>query len=404
MKSPDNGERRSSLGLALAGGGPEGAIYEIGALRALDEALDGIDFTALDTYVGVSAGSFVAACLANGLSTGHLARAMVDPNPGEPLVADVFFRPDLLEFARRGLRVPQLAWHALADWFANPRDQSLVGSFARLTRALPIGMFTNDPMRAELCRLLDRPGRTDNFRELDGRLIVVAADLDSGAAVRFGTTGLDHVPISTAVQASTALPGLYPPVLIDGRYYVDGVLLKTLHASVALESGVDLLLCLNPIVPVDTADAVRAGIMRRGHLVDRGLPGVLSQTFRTLVHSRLTVGMASYEPRYPDRDVVLIEPARDDYRMFFTNIFSFTNRRTICEHAYASTLRQLRERRDTLRPMLARHGIRLRDDVLDEPGRSLVAHLPLRAARGGPQSIASRLDSVLDRLDSLLSS
>ncbi len=79
----------------------------------------------------------------------------------------------------------------------------------------------------------------------------MATELDSGRAVRFGDPGLDHVPISRAVQASTALPGLYPPVLIDGRHYVDGVLLKTMHASVALEKGADLVICVNPIVPVD---------------------------------------------------------------------------------------------------------------------------------------------------------
>lgn len=55
--------------MALAGGGPEGAIYEIGALRALDEVLVGVDLNDLDIYVGVSAGAFIGACLANQLST-----------------------------------------------------------------------------------------------------------------------------------------------------------------------------------------------------------------------------------------------------------------------------------------------------------------------------------------------
>ena len=39
------------IGLALGGGGPLGGIYEIGALRALDEALDGLDFNNIDVYV-----------------------------------------------------------------------------------------------------------------------------------------------------------------------------------------------------------------------------------------------------------------------------------------------------------------------------------------------------------------
>ena len=58
--------------LALAGGGPLGAIYEIGAVMALSEALDGFDFNGLDAYVGVSAGGFIAAGLANGLSPDYM--------------------------------------------------------------------------------------------------------------------------------------------------------------------------------------------------------------------------------------------------------------------------------------------------------------------------------------------
>ena len=57
---------RSRVGLALAGGGPMGAMYELGALRALEEAIDGLRLNDAWSYVGVSAGSFVASCLANG--------------------------------------------------------------------------------------------------------------------------------------------------------------------------------------------------------------------------------------------------------------------------------------------------------------------------------------------------
>jgi len=60
-----NGSNKPRIGLALGGGGPIGGIYEIGALRALDEALEGLDFNDLDVYVGVNSGSFVAAHLVN---------------------------------------------------------------------------------------------------------------------------------------------------------------------------------------------------------------------------------------------------------------------------------------------------------------------------------------------------
>lgn len=390
------------IGLALAGGGPEGAVYEIGALRALEEALEGIDFADLDVYVGVSAGSFIAACLANKMSTAQLCRATFEEDPRKlPFAPETFFTPAVKELFRRTLMTPRLAYEAIAEYVSNPGELSLFDSLSRLTRALPVGLFDNEPIRDYLNKVFTFRERTDDFRKLGTKLVVVAADLDSGQAVRFGEPGLDHVPISRAVQASTALPGLYPPVEIDGRHYVDGVLLKTLHASVALDAGVDLLLCLNPIVPVDTGESVAAGVMRRGKLVHRGLPTVLSQAFRTLVHSRLTTGMASYEPRYPGVDLVLIEPQRDDYRMFFTNVFKFSERKTVCEHAYRSTRRQLLERAGELGPILARHGIRLREDVLAQE-RELG---PLLGLRRQPRSqITEDLNRTLSRLEALIGS
>jgi len=99
-------------------------------------------------------------------------------------------------------------------------------------------------------------------------------------------------------------------------------------------------------------------------LLDEGIPGVLSQTFRTLVHSRLEVGLARYAERYPDADVLLFEPGRDEYDMFFSNVFSFSSRRAIAELAYAATRRDLLRRADELEPALARHGIRIRREVL----------------------------------------
>jgi predicted acylesterase/phospholipase RssA len=395
--------RQARIGLALAGGGLEGAVYEIGALRALDETLDGIDFNDLHVYVGVSAGSFLAACLANGLTTSRLCRAILKHGEDDhPFVPEIFFKPAVGELLRRGLMTPRLALEALSEYVSDSDDRSLVGSFGvRLSRALPVGIFDNEPIRQYLSRVFSMLGRTDDFRELATKLIVVASDLDSGEAVRFGEPGRDHVPISRAVQASSALPAIYPPVEIDGRHYLDGVLIKTLHASVALDSGARLVICVNPIVPVDTEDSVEAGVMRRGKLIHRGLPTVLAQTFRTLVHSRLAVGVASYEPRYPQADLVLFEPERDDYRMFFTNIFSFASRKAVCEHAYDSVRRQLRKRRAELEPIFARHGITMRHDLLDDPDRDPWTEAGLPDDRP-PRGVADTLDRTLRKLERML--
>ena len=100
------------------------------------------------------------------------------------------------------------------------------------------------------------------------------------------------------------------------------------------------------------------------HLTEHGLPTVLSQTFRTLIHSRMRVGMAAYAPRYPKQRLVLLEPQPDDYRMFFTNIFSFGSRKELVEYAYNATRRDLLRRYDELAPIFRKRGIVLRKDVL----------------------------------------
>jgi len=397
----------------MAGGGPEGAVYELGALRALEDSLEGIDLNDLHAYVGVSSGAFLAACLANGVRVEDMAQSITSTpgNVRNPFKPEIFFSPSGRELMHRVASVPRLFTEAIKGYLRSPEDLTLGESLLRLTQALPVGLFDNEPLRLYLEQLIRERGVSNDFRELPSRLRIVVADLDQGSAVVFGRPGKDDVPISRAVQASTALPGLYPPVELDGRYYVDGVLLKTVHASVALEEGSDLLFCINPIVPVDTVRAVEEGVMRRGKLVDRGLPTVMSQTFRTLIRSRLGVGMKNYESEFPDSDVVLLEPKRDDYRMFFTNVFSFSDRRATCEHAYRETLAELRGRRDELEPVLERHGLRLRHEVLDDEERDLWVSLAevqaterreRRARRKGRSPEVERLDRALARLEAIV--
>jgi NTE family protein len=418
-READPGSRRPRVGLALASGGPEGAIYEIGVLRALDEALDGLDFNDLDIYVGVSAGAFVGANLVNGLNTGQMCRALVSDEPGEhPFVPETFFTPAWSEYLKGARALPKLLWEALRDYLRTRDDKTLREALMRLSRALPVGLFDNEPIRRYLEKIYNLKGRSDDFRRLHKRLVIVAADLDSGESVRFGEPGHDHVPISRAVQASSALPGLYSPVEVDGRHVCDGVLLKTLHASVALEAGAELVLCINPIVPVNTAKAVEQGLMDSHTLLDRGLVSVLSQTLRTVIHSRLEVGMASYQWKFLGANVVLIQPQRDDYLMFFTNIFGLSERQAVCEYAYKATRRDLLARYDELAPIFARHGVTLRKDILEEPRslweevfRGRPGHAPRAVAgksgtrpagKGSGREVLTRLDGALSRLDRLI--
>ena len=258
-------------------------------------------------------------------------------------------------------------------------------------------------MERQLAHVLSKPGRSNDFRQLQRRLVLVATDLDSGDAVPFGQPGLDDVPISLAVQASAALPGLYAPVSVKGRTCVDGALKKTLHATVLLDEGLDLLICLNPLVPFDATHAKRHKVLgsaeaRIPRLVDGGLPVVLSQTFRSLIHSRLELGLKGYARSHPGTDIVVFEPDHRDPEMFLANTFSVSQRRLLAEHAYQRTRELLRSRRSSLGAQLARHGVTIDAAVLDDPTRRLVGR-PRRLAGTRAARALKRLDEVLNDLE-----
>jgi NTE family protein len=390
------------IGLALAGGGPLGAIYEIGALCALDEALVGLDLTQLSGYVGVSAGGFVAAGLANGMSARDLCASFIENTSqhNDLFSPSLLMKPAWDEYWKRAAALPSLGAQAAYQYFVKGRSR--MAAFERLGRALPAGLFSGQAMQERLASIFSEPGRTNDFRLLKRKLVLVATDLDSGDAVPFGEPGLDDVPISLAVQASAALPGLYAPVEVNGRTCVDGALKKTLHASVLLDEGLDLLICLNPLVPFDATHAPQHKVLgsndeRIPKLIDGGLPVVLSQTFRSLIHSRLELGMKGYAQTHPQTDVLLFEPDHRDAELFLANTFSWSQRRALAEHAYQRTRQMLRSQRSSLARQLAAHGVTLDHAMLDDEERRLIG----RARRGGPRTARAlkKLEETLADLE-----
>ncbi len=393
--------RPHRIGLAVAGGGPIGGIYEMGALRALDEAIEGLDLTRLDVYVGVSSGAFLAAGLANRVDSGDMCRMFItEEDPEHQFRPEMFLKPAFFEYIRRLSSLPKIIGEWLLDVALHPGEIGWSDTLGRLGSAIPTGLFDNEGIERYLNGIFNAPGRTNDFRKLDRPLYVVAVDLDTGHTVRFGSPGDDAIPISKAVQASSALPGFYPPVEINGRYYVDGALQRTLHASVALDEDIDLLLALNPLVPFDASALRDRGDEPPGSLVDGGLPRVISQTIRAMLYSRMRVGFGKYDKSYDHSDLVLFQPDLDDSEMFFTNVFSFASRRHLCEHAYSTTLADLRRRRKDLSPVLERHGLRLRDDILDDAQRTVWDGL--EGTRPPNSTVLTRLDRALKELEQVI--
>ncbi len=395
-RDPRRGSRRSRIGLAIAGGGPIGAMYELGVLRALEEACEGLDLTRLDGYVGVSSGAFFAAGLANRMDTAELCRIFLKGECTDvPFRPEIFLRPAYAEYLKRAATVPQQGLRLLHDLASPEIGTRWSEVLNRLGGLIPTGLFDNAPVEQFLRELFSRDGRSNDFRTLQRKLFVIAVDLDSSATTCFGGPGWEDIPISRAVQASSALPGLYPPVELRGRHFVDGALRRTMHASILLDRGVDLLLGINPLVPFNPTHDAHPGRYSDRRIAQGGLPGVLSQTLRTMLQSRMQVGLARYPQRYPHIDQVVFEPNPVDRELFYTNIFSFSARRRISQLGYRNTLDDLRNRRETIEPVLARHGIGLRDDVLVDPERSLLDALPAGVRRTkATAALARNLDDL----------
>jgi NTE family protein len=387
-----NGSRRAhrpgKVALVCAGGGVTGAVYEIGALRALEALLDRsvLDF---DIYVGVSGGAFVASLLANGISPVEMYDEVVT-RAGRPfgVSAAPVFSLGLADLLKRTARAPRVitdaVWTALTGEGRNLSDLAL-----SLFELLPAGLLDTAGMQRYLAHLFKSRGHLDSFEGLARELYIVAVDLDDGQAVAFGEPGHRDVPISRAVQASIALPGLYRPVRIGQRDYVDGGVKKTAHINLAIRQGADLVVCINPIVPIH--NDTRGGPLG-GHLSNKGVTYVLDQALRIMLHGRMQYGLERYQLEHPDVDILLIEPQHDDLQMFSFNIMRMSARRLVAQHGYTSVADTFARNRTAYARTLKRHGIGL--------GPALGAAAPARRRRGS--ALARSLDSSLERLDGKL--
>jgi predicted acylesterase/phospholipase RssA len=367
--------RKRKVALVCAGGGITGAVYEIGCLRALEDLLDR-SMLDLDLYVGISGGAFVASLLANGLSPRQLYDEVAARSRTPFGVAEApLFRLGLGEYLKRTSAAPRVIADAVLAALSR-EGRSAADAFFTLFQLLPPGLLDNSGVQEYLARLFRDHGRTDHFRDLHRELIVVAVDLDTGDAVPFGEKGWRDVSISKAVQASTALPGLYRPIRIGGRDYVDGGVKKTAHINLAIQRGADLVICLNPIVPI--LNNVSDGPLR-GHLSNRGPTWVLDQVLRITLHGRMQYGLERYQSEHPEVDILIMQPTRDDMRMFRYNIMRYSARHIVAQHGYRSAKRQFVEREAEYRALLKRHGIGVGDphalpDVPDPiPWRSSMA-------------------------------
>ncbi|MEX5718917.1 patatin-like phospholipase family protein [Geodermatophilus maliterrae] len=228
--------------LVLGGGGITGIAWEIGLLAGLAER--GVDLTDADLVVGTSAGSVVGAQLTSGADLETLYGRQLEPPAAERAAR------------MRRSALASLGWAVLRSRGDDAAFRRRVGALA--LRAEAAGLTPSEQER------LDVIGSRLVSREWPARaLTVTAVDAATG---EFRALDRDSgVPLVTAVAASCAVPGVYPPVTVDGRRYVDGGMRSAANADLA--TGCERVVVLAPIVrgvgPMASVDAQVSGMVAR---------------------------------------------------------------------------------------------------------------------------------------------
>ena len=357
-------QKRSRSALVLGGGGFTGGVYEIGALRALDLLSVNRTVNQFDVYVGTSAGSFVAAAVANGVSPEEMMRAIIDQSPtGFPDVrVGSLLKPNYGEYLAKGALLPWRLLRLLHTLIRDVGQVSAVDLMAGLASWLPSGLYSSAGLERYVRMILSDANRTNDFRLLEKELYVVATDLDTCERIVLGGEGWDDVPISVAVSASSALPMIYKPVRIRDRELVDGGIMSTTNLDIAVEAGAKFIVVVNPLVPYvndfeKRITTIKGSRVRR--VSDVGFPHIAYQAFKLVAYQRLHELAQRWKERNPGVDIILIEPEPNDELMFQTSAMNYTSRVDVARHGFQSVTLQLAHDYPRFKRICARHGIEI---------------------------------------------
>jgi NTE family protein len=235
--------------LVLGVGGTLGEAWLSGFLAGAGQQ-GGIDFRQSAHFVGTSAGSVVAARLAAGRpprgpgevaglaqqappASGGLARTAFDRLAWVPYDSSLLAMGVALRAARPGRALARAAFLA----------------------QLPRGRIPLDDLRARIAALGAR---------FDGRLLVVAVDASTGQRVVFGAPGTPQADVPDAVAASCAVPGLFRPVRIGDRDYVDGGVWSPANLDIAPVRPGTRVLCLVPTAVHRAVGRIAVRVLARG--------------------------------------------------------------------------------------------------------------------------------------------
>ena len=251
-------------------------------------------------FVGTSAGSIVAAMLAGGVDPASRLGLLPEPPEPDPEVAGESTGDGLVESIAQGVGGPLAA---LLLNTAAPGGRLLRRSaLARVPRG-----------RRALAGLGDAVAETGV--SFDGRLRICAVDIEGGNRVTFGAPGAPDAEVGPAVEASCAIPGVFRPVRISGRDYVDGGVWSPTNMDACEAGDGTRVVCLNP-----------TGSMRPGGSNRLGWLGPLSKTVATIEATAL---------RRRGTTVTVIAPDADSTEAIGENLMRASARNAVIEAGFA---------------------------------------------------------------------
>src|SRR5258706_7652834 len=328
------------LALCLLGGGAMGAMFQIGALAALEDTVEGFLSNDFDLFLGSSAGASVAAGLAGGLSVQRMSRAFHDP-------ADVYFglerghllRVDLAEWRRTVVSAALALRHGASSLLSGKKTEMparLSQELDRLYDSLPAGLFTLDGYERFLEAFFVRRGIPNAFSSMPRALRILAHDLDSGEPAAFGAPGFDGVSVARACIASMAIPPLFSPVRLGDRHYISSGSAEVEQLELAVSEGADVLVVVRPMVAITAPSAVPTGHGERDSLRDKGMMWVFNQARRIGVQRSVEAAVTRIRES-GKAQVLVLQPQREDGILAMYNPASYDARRGMLEHAYRHT-------------------------------------------------------------------
>lgn len=344
---------RGKVALCLGGGGITGAMYEVGVLAAVEDAIEDFRTSDFDLYIGIGSGAPLASILAGGVSALRAYRALLDPaDDFLPLSRAELLQIDTPEVKRMGKSALLALRRTIASIVTGRVGANFWGEIDRFYDSLPAGISSLDPFAEILAKMFRRRGISEDFRELPGRLLLIANDLDRGEPVVFGLGHRENVSVTRAIAGASASPGLYAPVTIDGRDYIASSPLEGRHLELAVNEGATAILAINALVPV-TAEgcSIPTGHGPGERVRDKGLLWVLNQQERIATQATLRLIADSLRAQR-SADIHLIEPDRRDALMFMRPSMDFAARRVILKEGYTAGRRLLSDADSSLRRAL----------------------------------------------------